>query len=400
MVVDACLGGVRRTVPGGATLNLNFMGAPLDPRITFTRASTATYTDASGTIQTVAVNTPRWDYDPATHALRGVLIEEARTNLALNSANLSVAPWTPIGISGPVAPTVTANAAVAPDGTSTATRAAYPAVGSGVSSINNNIAIAAGVYTFSVWARGAVGGEKIWLSTTPDAVTYYRTPMVLTTSWQRFTLTSGSLAAGTQVMLLGVDMRDAPQTAQPAQTVYLWGAQCELGAFGTSYIPTTSATVTRSVDQCGISPANMAGWYVAPGGTWFAEFIDLDTTATTSIIVGAAATSGAATPIYVANGLALAQWDGSTPLLTANTITLNAVARGVAGYAAGSGKCCLNGGTVVSATLAGGYAMAATGILFFTSSPTATENMLAGYLRRIGYWPRLLSDTEMKQVTA
>jgi hypothetical protein len=101
----------------------------------------------------------------------------------------------------------------------------------------------------------------------------------------------------------------------------------------------------------------------------------------------------------VANGLALAQWDGSTPLLTANTITLNAVARGVAGYAAGSGKCCLNGGTVVSATLAGGYAMAATGILLFTSSPTATENMLAGYLRRIGYWPRLLSDTEMRQVT-
>ena len=76
MVVDACLGGVRRTVPQGMTLDLNFMSAPLDPRITFTRASTATYTDASGTIQTAAINAPRWDYDPVTHALRGLLIEE------------------------------------------------------------------------------------------------------------------------------------------------------------------------------------------------------------------------------------------------------------------------------------------------------------------------------------
>jgi hypothetical protein len=84
--VDACLGGVRIARPAGATLDLNFMSAPLDPRITFTRASTATYTDASGVIQTAAVNAPRWDY--ASGVLRGLLIEEARTNLALNSATL------------------------------------------------------------------------------------------------------------------------------------------------------------------------------------------------------------------------------------------------------------------------------------------------------------------------
>jgi len=70
--------------------SLNFM-APgwLDPGVTFTRASTATYTDAGGTIQTAAVNQPRWDYDPVTHALKGLLIEEARTNVLLNSAVLS-----------------------------------------------------------------------------------------------------------------------------------------------------------------------------------------------------------------------------------------------------------------------------------------------------------------------
>jgi hypothetical protein len=74
---------------GGPSLGLDFMTpGVLDPRITFTRASTATYFDSAGVMQTTAVNAPRWDYDPATLALRGLLIEEARTNLLLNSATL------------------------------------------------------------------------------------------------------------------------------------------------------------------------------------------------------------------------------------------------------------------------------------------------------------------------
>ena len=88
--VDACRGGVRNAAPSGVTLDLNFMfPGSLDPRITFTRASTATYTDTTGTIQPAAINQPRWDYDPVTHALNGVLLEEPRTNVLLNSAALS-----------------------------------------------------------------------------------------------------------------------------------------------------------------------------------------------------------------------------------------------------------------------------------------------------------------------
>ena len=56
--------------------------------VVFTRASTATYFDATGTLQTATSNTPRWDYNPTTLALNGLLIEEARTNLLLNSATL------------------------------------------------------------------------------------------------------------------------------------------------------------------------------------------------------------------------------------------------------------------------------------------------------------------------
>jgi hypothetical protein len=56
--------------------------------ITFTRASTATYTDSAGVLQTAAINAPRFDYNPTTLVPLGFLVEEARTNLLLNSGTL------------------------------------------------------------------------------------------------------------------------------------------------------------------------------------------------------------------------------------------------------------------------------------------------------------------------
>jgi len=57
--------------------------------ITYTRAGNATFFDANGTIQTAGSNTPRFDHNPATGESLGLLIEEARTNLLLNSETLS-----------------------------------------------------------------------------------------------------------------------------------------------------------------------------------------------------------------------------------------------------------------------------------------------------------------------
>jgi hypothetical protein len=75
----------RRRNGNNAALSLNFLSGTLDSRITFTRASTATFVGSDGLIQSVAIDAPRFDYDPVTLAPRGLLIEEARTNLFLNS---------------------------------------------------------------------------------------------------------------------------------------------------------------------------------------------------------------------------------------------------------------------------------------------------------------------------
>ena len=67
-------------------LALNFTTAILDSRVTFTRSgNTATVTDSSGVIVAINANLPRFDYNPTTIVCNGLLIEEARTNLLLNS---------------------------------------------------------------------------------------------------------------------------------------------------------------------------------------------------------------------------------------------------------------------------------------------------------------------------
>ena len=65
---------------------LDFTTASLDSRVTFTRAgNTATVTNSSGVIAAINANLPRFDYDPTTLVCKGLLIEESRTNLLLNS---------------------------------------------------------------------------------------------------------------------------------------------------------------------------------------------------------------------------------------------------------------------------------------------------------------------------
>ena len=68
------------------SLNLNFARSrALDPRITFTRSTIATYVGRDGLIKYAGVNEPRFDHDPDTLESLGLLIEESRTNIFRNS---------------------------------------------------------------------------------------------------------------------------------------------------------------------------------------------------------------------------------------------------------------------------------------------------------------------------
>ncbi|HEY0589668.1 MAG TPA: hypothetical protein VGD52_26310, partial [Pseudoduganella sp.] len=57
----------------------------LDSRITVARAGTATRINASGLIESVGANLPRFDYNQITRAIKALLAEETRTNYVRNS---------------------------------------------------------------------------------------------------------------------------------------------------------------------------------------------------------------------------------------------------------------------------------------------------------------------------
>jgi hypothetical protein len=387
--------------PPGMTLDLNFMfPGSLPPGVTFTRASTATYTDASGVIQTAAVNQPRWDY--AGGSLRGLLIEEARTNIALQSGDLANATWQSFLASTNLI--MTANQTIAPDGTMTAASAQYSvatAAGS-VCERAQGVAIAAGVYTFSVWMKGVVGGERLYLLTTPDNATYYRRQCILTTAWQRFTLTTGTLTAATWYFCVGVDLRDTAQTGTPAQTIYVWGADIERGPFATSYIPTTSAAVTRAADIASM-PTN-ASWFGASAGSFQAEFIvPNDSPADRQAGILSLDDTTAANQAFIANlngdYIYLGATVGSVAQLGVNPGGPRNGLVQKAAFAYGGGQWRGAAAGVVAAGAGSAVPFNATRLVIGSNSPTLDLWKINGCMRGVLGWKRTLSDAELISVT-
>ncbi len=77
--------------PRDPSLVLDFVAGRFTPggfgqTIQFARATTASFHDASGVMQTAAIDQPRIDHDRGTGLVRGLLVENARTNLLLNAA--------------------------------------------------------------------------------------------------------------------------------------------------------------------------------------------------------------------------------------------------------------------------------------------------------------------------
>ena len=272
------------------SLNLNFLSGTLDSRITFSRGSTATYYNSVGTLVSAAINVPRFDYNPSTLAARGLLIEEARTNLHTYSADFTNAAW----VAGDN--TVTANAIVAPDGTTTADLLIPTAVSSTHAFYQAAAVTTGSTYTQSVYAKaGSYTFLNFYGSTGFDSTQYINfnlaTGAIGTSSgftgtitsvgngWYRCTVTAVSNATSASGRIVFRASSVARTTGASTFTgdgtsgVYLWGAQFELGAFATSYIPTTTAAATRSADLATMTGTNFSSWYNQSQGTFVTQFV-------------------------------------------------------------------------------------------------------------------------------
>jgi hypothetical protein len=279
------------------SLNLQFsrdktLIARRGPTPVFTRASTATFVGSNGLIQSAAVNEPRFDHDPLTLACKGLLIEEQRANLLLRSEDFGTS-WS--NDAGRVA--VATNVIASPSGAITADKITENSVLLERRILIGTVtAVASTVYTYSCFLKAGerdfaqlafgttfgnqfqnfiIGGVNAGTLGSGSGVT---SPQIiaLPDGWYRCTATVTSAGSGvTQVTIGPADSSTLGKWGTYLGTVgsgiYAWGAQLEAGAFPTSYIPTTTAALTRSEDVCSITGSNFSGFYNQSEGTMFAN---------------------------------------------------------------------------------------------------------------------------------
>lgn len=180
------------------------------------------------------------------------------TNLCLQSQTIATgsAPTNPWAKAGTL--TLAADAAVAPDGTTTADQITYATVGSGVSStLYTPVTGTAATWTFSCWAKAVSGTPTFYLSATADGSTFRSAACSPTSGWTRYSMT-GTFSATTWYLEIGRDGRDAAQVGAGGD-IYVWGVQVETGSVATTYHPTLAAAVTgpSNLSPVGIPPATI-----------------------------------------------------------------------------------------------------------------------------------------------
>jgi len=197
---------------------------------TFTRASTATQsiidaTCTTTTLSTVASGSPRFDCacDSSDTRICGIRAEPLAINTVLHSDGLDNVAWTPAaGV------TVTANHAVAPDGTTTADQIEATAGGL----LQTVTVTASAQYTASFLLKAAAP------VTVPVIVDGTSTNCNVLTTWTTCSSTDASSSSTSIILGLGVG----------TYVVDAWSAQNELGSIRTSRIATTTAAVQRNAD--------------------------------------------------------------------------------------------------------------------------------------------------------
>jgi hypothetical protein len=377
------------------------------PGFTFTRASTAMFYGSNGLLQTAASGVARFAYDPVTLASQGILVEEARTNLCLQSQDLATT-WATSRTS------VTVNTTTSPDGTSNADKLVED-VTLGGHQLVQAITTTAVATTISVYAKPAgrdwialglndSGGvaRAVYFNVSTGAVGTVGTGFAASiqavgNGWYRCVATLSAALAGANNLRLYVTTADnvTSYTGDGTSGAFFWQAQVEAGTGASSPIPTTTAAVTRAADVARLTglplayPLSLAARFIKNFGAATSRALTLYIDGNNFATLGL--TTALATRLEVAQGGSFqAQLTGATPGLGAATLEAGRFATNDVGFAAQGALV----GTDVSATMPS--APTAINIGMFSDGGTEPLN---GTISRIRIYNRALPDAQLQSLT-
>jgi hypothetical protein len=359
---------------------------------------------------------PRFDYDPITLACKGLLIEEARTNIVASYTYTASANGWSNGVIGGAGTVSLAPSVTAPNN----------AVGSvyTVANLNNvsyvswftTATTSTNTYTASIYVKNN-GGTKAQIRLVFSGGTYLsyateytfatntfvdapsgttaplsRSAVIVNNGWVRITITganNGSVGnTGNQVLLWG------PTT--PAECNYsFWGAQVEVGAFATSVIPTTAAAATRNADVAQMTGTNFSSWYNQTQGTFVVKG-DANALSTGSILVAQISGGG--------NRHQITPFTNTTATVNGSVVQANMGANTSPTFITSYGYATSNFGTSTNGaapdTSGSGTVPNTLNYMVIGSFDFGGNTYLSGHIARITYYPTRLSNATLQALTA
>jgi hypothetical protein len=397
---------------------------------TLTRASSGTYVDSSGYIASQASGTSGNSAARLTHnssgTRLGLLVEESRTNLLPNSEDFGTS-WAGGNCN------VSTNAVNAPTNTLVADKVAANTTNASHWLRRAAVSPVAGTtYVFSVFFKaggGAATHAVLQIETTGtdrsysakyDTSTGARTDTDSSNSpvntdsptqaedfgngwwraWVRIEHSTGNSGVRAYVGLsnaaTGVALPVFAGAAADADFIYFWGAQIEASTTTpTAFIPTTTATVTRSADLAHVLDSSITSWgdpgalvihFYPPGQA--GTLLSTDDVANEQLGIEASTTTAAR-----------AFWSsGSTSTGTIGT----GVQKAVHYWNGTNSRFCINGGTVQTGT----NNITTFGNIDYVTFGAEATSSTAGYsqyanciIRYIAFYSGTLTDANLQTIT-
>ena len=402
----------------------------VDPRITFSRASSASYFNQAGVLTTAASDVPRIDFDPTTGACNGLLIEEARTNSIRNNTMVGAVAGTPgtiptnwifsnnvSGLNYQIVSIGVENGIQFLEARFYGTAASSGVCGFLLGGITDIAAVTAQTWTLSSYTKISAGSTTNISSLAIGMDEYTSASVFIKESESTLTTYTGSslsasrisysytLSGGATTAFVLPYMRFKIAGAGAVDiTIRIGLPQMELGAFATSAIQTSGATATRAQEQAYIP---LGSWYNASAFSLLIE-CQKNTSADTgfSSPVGLNDGSGShRSEFYVSPSTASLHLDAPSSGgadITAGTYTLSTpykAAGAITGTSTTTGTMAasLNGATAVTGTNtnldSALYTRMNIGFI------GAGGNQMNGWIQRIAYYPVAFSNTQLQAMT-